>query len=50
TTRIIESAHKFGGSNIKRFILLGSAVAVLNSFEDLSREGKPYNKSDWNPA
>jgi hypothetical protein len=31
-------------------VLLGSAVSVLNSFEDLSTEGKPYTEKDWNPV
>lgn len=35
---------------MKRFVLLGSAVSVLDSFEDLSREGRPYTKKDWNPV
>jgi len=50
TSGIIESAHKLGGKTLKRFVLLGSAVAVLNSFEDLTREGKPYTEDDWNPV
>lgn len=36
---------------MKRFVLLGSAVSVLDSFEDLSApEGKPYSEDDWNPV
>lgn len=31
-------------------MLLGSAVSVLNSFEDMSREGTPYTEKDWNPV
>ena len=50
TTNLIECAHKLGGNSIKRFVLLGSAVAVLNSFEDLSRVGKDYTEEDWNPV
>ncbi|KAE8380917.1 NAD dependent epimerase/dehydratase [Aspergillus bertholletiae] len=50
TTEILKAAHHYGGSDMKRFVLLGSAVSVLNSFEDLSREGKPYTEKDWNPV
>ncbi|KAF2802312.1 NAD(P)-binding protein [Mytilinidion resinicola] len=50
TIGIIESAHKLGGKTLKRFVLLGSAVAVLNSFEDMSKAGKPYTEADWNPV
>ncbi|GAB1206202.1 hypothetical protein APSETT445_004884 [Aspergillus pseudonomiae] len=50
TTQILESAHCHGGTALKRFVLLGSAVSVLNSFEDMSREGRPYTEQDWNPV
>lgn len=50
TTSLIECAHKLGGSSIKRFVLLGSAVAILNSFEDLSRASEDYTEEDWNPV
>ena len=50
TTQILESAHRHGGTALKRFVLLGSAVSVLNSFEDMSREGRPYTEQDWNPV
>ncbi|KAJ5812215.1 NAD dependent epimerase/dehydratase [Penicillium riverlandense] len=50
TTEILRAAHHHGGTVLKRFILLGSAVSVLNSFEDESREGKPYTEKDWNPV
>lgn len=50
TTQILESAHRQGGTSLKRFVLLGSAVSVLNSFEDMSREGRPYTEEDWNPV
>ncbi|KAJ5665659.1 NAD dependent epimerase/dehydratase [Penicillium maclennaniae] len=50
TTEILRAAHRHGGSALKRFVLLGSAVAVLNSFEDMSKEGKPYTEKDWNPV
>ncbi|GJP88382.1 hypothetical protein CBS63078_6696 [Aspergillus niger] len=50
TTQILESAHQHGGSALKRFILLGSAVSVLDSFEDMSREGRPYTEKSWNPV
>ena len=47
---ILQDAHEFGGGRIKRFVLLASAVEVLNSFEDTSKPGKPYNEEDWNPV
>lgn len=50
TTEILKSAHKHAGKELKRFVLLGSAVSVLNSFEDTTREGKPYTERDWNPV
>ncbi|GKZ34822.1 hypothetical protein AbraIFM66950_005178 [Aspergillus brasiliensis] len=50
TTEILQAAHHFGGPSLRRFVLLGSAVSVLNSFEDLSREGRPYTEKDWNPV
>lgn len=50
TTEILKAAHQHGGTTLKRFVLLGSAVSVLNSFEDMSREGKPYTEKDWNPV
>ncbi|KAL4952898.1 GXWXG protein-domain-containing protein [Aspergillus filifer] len=49
-TEIQRSAHRHGGSTLKRFVLLDSAVSVFNSFEDPSREGRPYNEKDWNPV
>lgn len=50
TTEILKAAHNHGGTALKRFVLLGSAVSALNSFEDQSREGKPYTEKDWNPV
>jgi len=50
TTNLIECAHKLGGNSIKRFVLLGSAVAVLNSFEDLSRAGRDYTEEACKPV
>ncbi|KAF2494356.1 NAD(P)-binding protein [Lophium mytilinum] len=38
------------GATLKRFVLLGSAVAVLNSFEDMSKARTPYTEADWNPV
>ncbi|RDK46661.1 hypothetical protein M752DRAFT_305865 [Aspergillus phoenicis ATCC 13157] len=49
TTEILRAAHHFGGPSLRRFVLLGSAVSVLNSFEDLPRQGRPYTEKDWNP-
>ncbi|KAJ5149377.1 NAD dependent epimerase/dehydratase [Penicillium atrosanguineum] len=50
TTEILKTAHQHGGTALKRFVLLGSAVSMLNSFEDMSKEGKPYTEKDWNPV
>lgn len=46
----MNAAKQYGGGELKRFVLLGSAVSVLNSFEDITKEGKPYTEKDWNPA
>ncbi|KIX04565.1 uncharacterized protein Z518_05435 [Rhinocladiella mackenziei CBS 650.93] len=48
-SNILKDAHEYGGSSIKRFVLLASAVTVLNLFEDMSVAGKPYTEYDWNP-
>ncbi|KFZ16614.1 hypothetical protein V502_05004 [Pseudogymnoascus sp. VKM F-4520 (FW-2644)] len=50
TTEILKSAHHHGGTTLKRFVLLGSAVSVLNSFEDITQEGRPYTEKNWNPV
>jgi hypothetical protein len=47
---ILNSAHKFAGPNLKRVVLLGSAVSVLDSFQDMSVAGKNYTEKDWNPV
>ena len=47
---LLRSAHMFGGAQLKRFVLLGSAVAVLNSLEDMGAPGKAYTEKDWNPV
>lgn len=49
TREILKSAHKHGKA-LERVVILGSAVAVLNSFEDITKEGKPYTEKDWNPV
>ncbi|OXV05421.1 hypothetical protein Egran_06811 [Elaphomyces granulatus] len=50
TNSILKSANKYGGPTLRRFVLLASAVGILNSFEDLSKPGKPYTEKDWNPV
>lgn len=50
TLEIMRSAKRYGGPQLKRFVLLSSAVTVLNSFEDMTKEGKPYTEKDWNPV
>lgn len=47
---ILQSAKTHAGPQLKRVVLLASAVAVLNSFEDTSKAGKPYTEQDWNPV
>ncbi len=50
TIGILESTSKLGGPSVKRFVLLGSAVAVLNSYQDIKVAGKDYTEADWNPV
>ncbi|KAI9851188.1 MAG: hypothetical protein M1838_004298 [Thelocarpon superellum] len=50
TIGLFQSAHKLGGSRIKRAVLLGSAVAVLDSFADEGVAGRDYTEEDWNPV
>ena len=51
TSEVLRAAHELGGKQVKRFILLGSAVSILNSFDDMSAAGgKPYTEDDWNPV
>jgi hypothetical protein len=50
TTGIIKGAHELGGRKLKRIVLLGSAVSVLDSFQDESVAGKDYTEEDWNPV
>ena len=38
------------GSKLKRIVLLGSAVAVLDSFEAEGVTGRDYTEGDWNPV
>lgn len=49
TREILKSAHKYS-KTLERVVILGSAVSVLNSFEDITKEGKPYTEKDWNPV
>jgi hypothetical protein len=39
-----------GGPQVKRVVLLGSAVSVLDSFQDMSVAGADYTEEDWNPV
>jgi UDP-glucose 4-epimerase len=47
---LIKAAHNLGGPQIKRFVLLSSAVAVLDSSQDMSVAGNDYTEEDWNPV
>lgn len=49
THEILKSAHKHSKS-LERVVIIASAVTVLNSFEDITKEGKPYTEKDWNPV
>jgi hypothetical protein len=46
----MKAAHNLGGPQIKRFVLLSSAVAVLDSGRDMSIARKDYTEEDWNPV
>ncbi|KND89016.1 putative uncharacterized oxidoreductase [Tolypocladium ophioglossoides CBS 100239] len=50
TLGLLQSAKKLGGSKLKRVVLLGSAVSVLNSFEEEGVKGREYTEEDWNPV
>ncbi|KAM3086289.1 hypothetical protein ACMFMG_000425 [Clarireedia jacksonii] len=50
TIEALKAAHEKGGKQLKRFVLLGSAVSILNSFEDMTVQGKAYTEDDWNPV
>ncbi|KAG0652746.1 putative oxidoreductase [Hyphodiscus hymeniophilus] len=50
TTELMKAVHEYGGPQIKRFILLGSAVAILDSNQDITVAGKDYTEDDWNPV
>lgn len=50
TTGLMRCAHQLGGPRVKRFVLLGSAVAVLDSFQDESVAGNDYTEENWNPV
>ena len=50
TLGILESAHKLGGKRLKRFVLLGSSVAVMDSFAREDEKGRDYDEDDWNPV
>ena len=50
TLGVLESAHRLGGKRLKRFVLLGSSVAVMNSFAREDEKGRDYDEEDWNPV
>ena len=50
TLGVLESAHRLGGKRLKRFILLGSSVAVMDSFAREDKKGRDYIEEDWNPV
>ena len=50
TLGLLESAHRLGGKQLKRFVLLGSSVAVMDSFAREDEKGRDYVEEDWNPV
>ena len=50
TLGVLESAHRLGGKRLKRFVLLGSSVAVMDSFAREDEKGRDYDEEDWNPV
>ena len=50
TLSLLQAAHRLAGEKLKRFVLLGSAVAVLNSFEEDGVAGTDYTEENWNPV
>lgn len=50
TLGLLESAHRLGGKRLKRYVLLGSSVAVMNSFAREDEKGRDYTEEDWNPV
>ena len=50
TLGVLESAHKLGGKRLKKFVLLGSSVAVMDSFAREDVKGRDYVEEDWNPV
>ena len=50
-TSLFGAAHRHSGSRLKRIILTGSAVAVLNPFLSPDSDRKhPFTEKDWNPV
>jgi hypothetical protein len=47
---MLESTYKLGADTVQRFVLLGSAVAVLHSHQDKIDAGRVYTEKDWNPV
>lgn len=50
TLGVLESAHKLGGKRLKKIVLLGSSVAVIDSFAREDEKGRDYVEEDWNPV
>lgn len=50
TTSLLKSVHEHGGPQVKRFVLLSSSAAIMNSLENTSSTGDPYTEKDWNPV
>ncbi|MCJ1467141.1 hypothetical protein MMC07_005763 [Pseudocyphellaria aurata] len=50
TAGLLDCAHRLGGSQIKRFVLLGSTVAIWDLFNNRESAGPDYTEEDWNPV
>jgi hypothetical protein len=50
TVGLMNAAHQLGGTTLKRLVLLGSTVAILDSFQDEQVAGRAYTENDWNPV
>lgn len=46
----MSCAHRCGGSRLKRFVLLGTAGAIVSAIEGISPVSKTYTEDDWDPV
>ncbi|KFY43234.1 hypothetical protein V495_04076 [Pseudogymnoascus sp. VKM F-4514 (FW-929)] len=50
TTSLLESVHRYAGPQVRRIVLLSSTASILNSLDDTSAKGEPYDETCWNPV